>query len=100
MALPEEFEFELEALRATYGDDHVEAQLGGAAGAVVALPVAPRGRADHECFVAGRLVLRVGAGYPADAPSVELADAKGARGRRTAFKFRLQVPWLCSPQLF
>lgn len=82
--LPEELEFELEALRATYGDDLVDVQQGDAAAApaaaVVAVPVAPRtdGGAEHESFVAGRLVMAVGPSYPDAPPEVHLADAKGA----------------------
>lgn len=83
--LPEELEFELEALRATYGEEAVSVEPaptdGGAAAAAaarVSLPVAPRCAAEHECFVAGRLVLAVPDGYPAEAPGVQLADAKGA----------------------
>ncbi len=91
--LPEELEFELEALKATYGDDavHVEPASsvagGGGSGsggasppvAVVSLPVGPRCEAEHEQFVAGRLVMTAGGGYPAEPPAVQLADAKGAR---------------------
>lgn len=86
--LPEDLEFELEALRSTYGDEQVSVELGGsgadgppaAAAAVVALPVAPRTDAEHEQFVGGRLVLAVGASYPEEAPGVQLADAKGTLG--------------------
>ena len=92
--LQEELEFELEALKATYGDDavHVEPASSAAGGgesnsggasppvAVVSLPVGPRCEAEHEQFVAGRLVMTVGAGYPADPPAVQLADAKGENG--------------------
>jgi hypothetical protein len=83
-ALSEEFGFELEALRATYGEDEVAmlpgAACAGGSGAVqVALAVAPRtdGGAEHEQYVAGRLVLTVGAAYPEEAPGVQLAQAKG-----------------------
>lgn len=83
--LPEELEFELEALRATYGDEAVCVEPAGssavAAAAVVSLPVAPRTEAEHECFVAGRLVMQVGEGYPGEPPAVQLTDAKGAAGR-------------------
>ena len=90
MPLPEELEFELEALRATYGEDAVavsspvdgaaSSNAAAATAATVSLPVAPRDTPEHACFVTGRLVLAVGAGYPAEAPGVTLADAKGALG--------------------
>lgn len=84
--LPEELEFEIEALRATYGDEavHVEPASSDSspAMALVSLQVAPRCEAEHEHFVAGRLVMAVGAGYPAEPPAVQLADAKGADERR------------------
>ena len=83
--LPEELEFEIEALRATYGDEAVHVEPASSVGsdsspamALVSLPVAPRCEAEHEHFVAGRLVMAVGAGYPAEPPAVQLADAKGA----------------------
>ncbi|PRW57917.1 E3 ubiquitin- ligase RNF25 [Chlorella sorokiniana] len=95
--LPEEFEFELEALRATYGDEAVQVEpANSAAGgsgssssssppvAVVSVPVAPRCEAEPEQFVAGRLVMAVGAGYPAEPPAVQLADAKGMGDARLA----------------
>ena len=83
--LPEELEFELEALRATYGEDAVTVEAAPtdgspAAAARVSLPVAPRCAAEHERFVCGRLLLAVPAGYPEEAPEVQLTDAKGGRG--------------------
>lgn len=93
--LPEELEFEIEALRATYGDEAVHVEPASSVGsdsspamALVSLPVAPRCEAEHEHFVAGRLVMAVGTGYPAEPPAVQLADAKGADERRAGC-------WLC-----
>lgn len=82
MPLPEELEFEVEALQATYGEEEVQVERAPAAtaAAVVTLAVAPRtrGGAEHEQFVAGRLVLAVGPQYPSQPPDVHLSDAKGA----------------------
>ena len=76
--LREELGFELEALQATYGDEHVVVEAAGqSSSTVVALAVAPRGCDAHQAFVAVRLVLRVPPAYPAQAPAVQLTDAKG-----------------------
>ncbi|KAL4446819.1 hypothetical protein ABPG77_008063 [Micractinium sp. CCAP 211/92] len=91
--LPEELEFEVEALRATYDDVEVALEPGhtdqssrsidqpgsaaAAATALVTVPVAPRGCPPEQRFVTTRLQLRVPPGYPADAPAAALADARG-----------------------
>lgn len=89
--LPEELEFEVEALRATYDDVEVALEPGNAdqssrstdqagsaaAAALVTVTVAPRGCPPEQRFVAARLQLRVPPGYPADAPAAVLADARG-----------------------
>lgn len=97
--LPEELEFELEALRATYDDVEVAvgSEAGGdgsrssdktgaaaAAAAVVTVPVAPRGCSPEQQFVAARLQLRVPPSYPGDAPAAALADARGLGDARVA----------------
>lgn len=109
MSLPEELEFELEALRATYDDVEVETleqecDSSGPALAAVSVPVAPRtdggsslslgaaslaGRAaaaaaSQDQYVAARLVLHVGPAYPTEPPAVQLADARGLGDARLA----------------
>lgn len=76
--LPEELEFELEALRATYGDEAITVEPSSGGAVAVSLPATPRHDAEHEQFVAARLVMAVGASYPDEAPRVQLTDAKGA----------------------
>lgn len=102
--LPDDLEFELEALRATYDEVQVAVEFvdtsngscttdytgsvaaaeAAAAAAVVTVPVAPRGCSPEHQFVAARLQLRVPPRYPAEAPGVVLADARGLGDVRLA----------------
>ena len=84
LVLPEDLDFELEALRATYEDvELLQASAAAAAVppppplAVVALPVAPRVDGTAAQYVAARLLLAIPAGYPAEPPAVVLADPRG-----------------------
>ena len=85
-AISEELGFELEALLATYGDEHVVVEAGKADPSaqssltVVTMAVGPRGCDAHEAFVAARLELRIPPTYPAQAPVVQLTDVKGGGG--------------------
>lgn len=76
--LPEELGYELEALQATYGTEAVHVGRSAGPAVTVSLPLAPRAAAEHERFVAARLVLDLGPGYPEQPPRAQLVDAKGA----------------------
>lgn len=89
--LPEELEFELEALQATYGAEAVHVGRSAGAAVTVSLPLAPRVESEHERFVAARLVLGVGPSYPREPAQAQLADAKGALAHGRAYMAALHA---------
>lgn len=81
-ALSEDVELEVEALHATYADDLVMSRQGPRLH--LSVPVTPRDGDEHRHFVSAVLELKVGPGYPAQPPAVQVSGAKGLGDARVA----------------
>ena len=90
---------ELEALRFTYPEIHIDDGGGGGggddaglAGAAAAASIALRPRCARQDFVSATLRLSAPRGYPAASPSIELCEPKGlGDARAAALLARLQA---------